>query len=92
MNVFSAFLLMWCSIAAEETSIELVEDAFDEFKEEDIRFLFWKKTNHTDYITTHYNRKGSIDLKGIQSSGFNSSLNTIGKFCFELTVYLIYLK
>ena len=90
MNLFSVFLLMWCSIAAEETSIDMVEDVFAEFKEEDIRFLFWQKTNHTNYITTHYDRKGSIDMKGIRSSGFNSSLNTIGKFYFELTIYLIY--
>ena len=90
MNLFSVIMLMWCSIAAEKTSIDMVEDAFAEFKEEDIRFLFWQKTNHTDYITTHYNRKGSIDMKGIRSSGFSSSLNTVGKFCFELTIYLIY--
>ena len=89
MNFMSVFLLVWFySIMAEETSVDTVEDALVEFKAEDIRFLLWHKTNHTDYITIQYNKKGTIK-EGIKSSGFDSSLNTIGTFCFELAIYLI---
>ena len=88
MNFMSVFLLVWFySIMAEETSVDTVEDAL-EFKAEDIRFLFWHKTNHTDYITIQYNKRGTIK-EGIKSTGFNASLNTIGTFCFELAIYFI---
>ena len=73
---------------AKETSVDMVEDALFEFKAEDIRFLFWHKTNHTDYITIQHNKRGTIK-EGIKSSGFDSSLNTIGTFCFELAIYFI---
>ena len=88
MNFLSVFLLVWFyPLVTEETSVDTVEDAL-EFKAEDIRFLFWHKTNHTDYITIQYNKRGTIK-EGIKSTGFNASLNTIGTFCFELAIYFI---